>query len=222
MPPIWRTLQDRRRRLGPQPFVTSIDAAGNRVELSAASVENAAAKIAGALVEADRADGATIALALPLPWQRTVWCAGGWAAGCRIALDAPADLVVTGPPGAKGGWAVSDHPLGLPTQQPLTPGAEDAALLVLVQPDVFVPSWEGEAVAFAGDDRTQSEVLEQARHLADVWGLAPGGRLLVDPSMPGIDGWLATFAVPLVADAAVVLATSADVARAERVTASAR
>jgi hypothetical protein len=43
----------------------------------------------------------------------------------------------------------------------------------------------------------------------------------VDPALAGVDGWLAVVAVPLVADAAVVLASSDHLAAAERVTATA-
>ncbi len=80
---LWTLLQRRRREGAGAPVVTYVDAdAGERTELSAVSLENAAAKIANALRdEYDLGPGATIGLRLPLHWQRSAWCAGAWTAG---------------------------------------------------------------------------------------------------------------------------------------------
>ena len=83
---VWSLLQRRRRESAGAPLVTFLDAGtGERTELSAVSVENAAAKIANALRdEYDLGPGAAIGLRLPLHWQRSAWCAGAWTAGCVV------------------------------------------------------------------------------------------------------------------------------------------
>jgi hypothetical protein len=116
---------------------------------------------------------------------------------------------------------VSDHPLGLPARSPLAAGVEDAGALVQAQPDVYAPMVAGDPPAFAGRELTQGQALDRARALAADWGLAAGGRLLVPPGLPPEPAWLALLAVPLVADAAAVLARSAGDARDEGVTATA-
>lgn len=219
MTDAWSLLQQRRRSAPGLPVVTHVDGRdGTRTELSAVSLENAAAKIANALRdEFDLEAGAVLGLRLPVHWQRAAWCAGAWTAGCIVDVEGDdVDLLVTGPSEAAQASrrvaspiaVVSLHPFGLPVEADLPPGADDVTLAVRQQPDAYLydaPS--GAMPAFRGPagTLTQDEVLQRGRELAAAWGLAAGGRLLVDDS--AVDGWLASLAVPLAADAAVVLAS---------------
>jgi uncharacterized protein (TIGR03089 family) len=224
---IWSELQSRKRAAPSAPLVTFIDARrSERTELSTASVENAAAKIANALrSEYDLEPGDTVAIHLPVHWQRAAWCAGVWTAGCVLVLaDGPADpavrsaaLQVAGPAEAEalarlgydGIAVVSLHPFGLPMTEPLPAGAHDATLPVRQQPDAYLfepPSGDLPALLVAGGDpMTASQVLETARSRAGEWGLREGGRLLAADDLDLTDGWLAAIAAPLVARASVVL-----------------
>lgn len=232
----WALMQHRRKDAGAQPFVTYVDAGtGERTELSAISLENAAAKIANALRdEYGLEPGARIGIHLPLHWQRATWCAGAWTAGCALWPGlAEADLVVADVMAAAGlgraagrTVAVSLHPMGLPITSTLPQGVSDATVAVLSQPDAYLfgppASWTG-AFGRAGRSWTQDEVLHLAAGRAADWGLGPGGRLLVTDSADQQDGWLAAFAVPLVARASVVLVGGhgdlAGIAEQERATA---
>lgn len=242
MTDAWTLLQQRRRSAPGLPVVTHIDGRdGTRTELSAVSLENAAAKIANALRDEFGLEaGAVVGLRLPLHWQRAAWCAGVWTAGCVIDLESDdVDLLVGGPlEAAAVGSAVTSpvavvslHPFGLPVEAELPSGAEDVTLAVRQQPDAYLydsPSGAMAALRESGRTLTQDEVLRRGEVLAAAWGLAAGGRLLVDDRVADdspLDAWLASLAVPLAADAAVVLAsnvTDADsLARQERVTARA-
>jgi uncharacterized protein (TIGR03089 family) len=232
----WTLLQGRRRAAPGEPLVTSLDGSGGRTELSAASLENAAAKIANALRdEFELEPGDVVGLLLPLHWQRSAWLAGAWTAGCVVALDAdPAtvDLLVTSQdraPGLVGAAGreiavVSLHPFGLPLAEPAPDGAVDVTLAVRQQPDAYLfdpPA--GTLPAWRSGDRllTQQEVLDLARDRADAWGLAAGGRLLVDDRAGDDDAWLASLAVPLAVGGSVVLCSGVPdvdaIARQERV-----
>lgn len=201
------------------PVVTSVDITrGERTELSAASLANAAAKIANALRdEFDLAPGDSVGLHLPLHWQRAAWCAGAWTAGCVVVPDGrDVDLLVAGPTEADDLAAaghgpisvVSLHPFGLPLDRTLPPGAEDVTLVVRQQPDAYLfepPSPAAPALAVDGAVLDQAGVLERARERGLAWGLEPGGRLLVDDATAAPDAWLAAVATPLACSAAVVL-----------------
>ena len=222
--------------------MTSIDGATDaRTELSATSLENAAAKIANALRdEFDLESGARVGLLLPLHWQRAAWCAGVWTAGCIVELAADPTAVdlfvttiddaaaVTGPT-RRDVAVVSLHPFGLPLSEPLPRGSADVTLAVRQQPDAYLfepPSGDLPALACAGSTMSQQEVFDVARTRAADWGLGAGGRLLASDGIDLMDGWLAALAVPLVADGSVVLARGiADIDRLieqERITAQAR
>lgn len=245
MADIWTALQAR-KRVGPgTPLVTFVDASrGERVELSVTSIENAAAKIANALrSEYDLDQGARVAVHLPVHWQRAAWCAGIWTAGCELiigaAADGPeaadADLHVAGPVeavalaerGLEGIAVVSLHPFGLPVSDGLPPGAQDATLVVRTQPDAYLyePPHGGlpALVADGLGHLTGAEVLDLASQRAADWGLAQGGRLLADHRLPDPDAWLAALAVPMAANASVILVSGAadleSVGQAERATA---
>lgn len=233
----WTLLQGRRRTAGGLPVVTTIDASG-RSELSATSLENAAAKIANALRdEFDLEPGAVVGVDLPQHWQRTAWCAGAWTAGCVLAPDSvDADLVVTWPGraaallerGAPEVGVVSLHPLGLPGGDPLPPGVIELTLAVRQQPDAYLfdpPTGSSPALRLPDRLLSQSQALTEGDRLARAWGLERGGRLLVGPGLDPVDSWLAALAVPLAADASIVLAPLGDAdgrnAEQERVTATA-
>jgi len=214
---------------------------GERVELSATTLENHAAKIANALRDEYALEpGAVVHLTLPLHWQLSAWCAGVWTAGCILALnDDPGldvdlavvdeDTAVNGRYGAVPTVAVSRHPFGLPITRELPPDVSDATLDVRSQPDALMfESTDGQAPALRaeGSGLSQSDVLDAARTLAEGWGLAAGGRLLVPADIAGIPALLAALAVPLVMEGSIVIVRSSDTSKdqavivaAERVTA---
>jgi uncharacterized protein (TIGR03089 family) len=236
---VWTLLQRRRREGAGSPVVTFADAnTGERTELSAVSLENAAAKVANALRdEYDLGPGAIIGLRLPLHWQRSAWCAGAWTAGCLVSPgSAEADLVVTtlGEAATLAGSVarlaiVSLHPFGLPIAEPLPPGVDDVTLVVRQQPDAYLfdpPDATTPALRIEDQVLDQSDLVQLALTRGADWGLEPGGRLLVRDTVADVDGWLAAAAVPLACRASVVLVRGAgDIDRIEeqeRVTAWAR
>lgn len=231
---IWSTLQRRVRASGGAPLVTYLDAqTRERTELSATSLANAAAKIANALLdEYDLEPGAVIALDLPLHWQRSAWCAGAWTAGCVVVPGAAdADLRVTTlervRPENRDTLVVSMHPFGLPIEDALPDGVQDATLAVRRQPDAYLgaPPQAGDAaLALPTGTLDQSALLDAARDLAERVGLEPGGCLLVTDAADPDDAWLGCLPVPLARDASVVLLHGGDVdalIAQERVTARA-
>lgn len=216
----WSLLQSRVRSSGATPFVTYVDAGtGERTELSAVSVANAAAKIANAIRgEFDCEPGDVIDLDLPLHWQWTSWCLGTWVAGCEVRPESPASdasVTVTTPARARHQDAersrvvvASLHPFGLPIAEPLPPRVEDATIIVRQQPDAYLfDPGTGDAAALALGDTSasQEEVLERARELAAACGVARGGRLLVPADRADLDGWLSCAALPLAAECSVVI-----------------
>jgi uncharacterized protein (TIGR03089 family) len=238
---IWTLLQGRARTSPGTPLVTFIDGtAGERTELSAVSLQNAAAKIANALRdEYELEPGAFVSVQLPVHWQRSTWCAGIWTAGCVLRADpgGGADLVVTDLSGVAGAVAagadsiavVSLHPFGLPLVEPVPAPAHDSTVVVRQQPDAYLfdPPRESDAALMLADGTvlTQADVAERATALASQWSLARGGRLLATDRTDGLDGWLAALAVPLAIGGSVVLcsgvADESAMALAEKVTATA-
>lgn len=230
----WSLLQSRVRSSGAAPFVTFVDAgSGERTELSAVSVANAAAKIANALRgEFDCEPGETVDLDLPLHWQWTAWCLGCWVAGCAVrpdpspASDAPVTVTTLGRAGlwdaARSRVVVASlHPFGLPVTDPLPSRVEDVTIVVRQQPDAFLfdpGTADGAALVLRDARTTQAEVLDRARELADAMGVRRGGRLLVPADRTDLDGWLACAALPLAADCSLVIVRDAsDGGRADAV-----
>lgn len=187
------------------------------MELSGASVANAAAKIANALAgEFDLQPGDSVGVHLPWHWQRVTWLIGIWSAGLTVMPGGgeECDLMVAGPTeaaGLPGGvQVVSVHPFGLPLDASalaqLPPGVEDITLAVRTQPDqqVFVAD---HSTTTALDGLTQSELLERGREWASVH---PGvARIGITQ---GADQWWLPAIWPLVSDGSVVVADAIDVA----------
>ncbi len=207
--------------------MTYVDAAsGERTELSATSLANAAAKIGNALAdEFDLDPGARICLGIPAHWQLAAWCAGAWLYGCDVITDmslAPAcDLVVTtsdraellaGPCAAAGQTVqvVSTHPFGLPITDALPHGCNDVTLAVRVQPDAYLQS---------PGARDHRELLAHADSLGHQWGVEPGARVLVPAAIDASLAPLACLAMPLAMDASVVIVAQASTDQIESITA---
>lgn len=216
----WSLLQSRVRSSGAAPFVTYVDAeTGERTELSAVSVANAAAKIANAIRgEFDCEPGDAIDLDLPLHWQWTSWCLGTWVAGCEVRPESPAsDASVTVTTLARARLVdagvsrvvvASLHPFGLPITEPLPAPVEDATIIVRQQPDAYLfdpGTAEDDALLLGDGSWTQEETLTRARGLADSCGVNRGGRLLVPADRADLDGWLSCAALPLAADCSIVI-----------------
>lgn len=198
------------RRDPGQPFITHLGVDG-RVELSGASVANAAAKVANALAaEFDLEPGDSVGVHLPWHWQRITWLLGIWSAGC-VAVPGggeECELLVAGPreaaglPGAV--QVVSIHPFGLPLDAAaaaqLPPGVEDVTLAVRTQPDqqLFVADHSSQ---LAVDGLTQSDLLERGRTFAQE--RADVVRLGVSQ---GSTQWWLPAIWPLVTDGSVVIA----------------
>lgn len=197
------------RRDPAQPFVTHLGPEG-RMELSTASIANAAAKIANALGgEFDLQPGDSVGVHLPWHWQRVAWLLGIWSAGL-VAVPGggeECDLLVAGPQEATGlpgeVHVISTHPFGMPldaaTMAQLPPGAEDVTLLVRTQPDsqVFVADHSPDV---ALDGRTQSQLLDRGRDVA----IRNPGISRVGLTQ-GPDQWWLPAIWPLVSDGSVVM-----------------
>ena len=208
------------RRSDPaQPFVTHLNSDG-RVELSGASVANAAAKVANALAnEFDLEPGASVGVHLPWHWQRVVWLLGVWSAGCIVVPGGgeECDLLVAGPQEAIGlpgdVQVVSTHPFGMPfdaaAAAQFPPGVQDVTLVVRAQPDrqLFVAD-HGDRIAL--DGLTQAQLLDKARAFA-------GERSTVRRLgiRQGADQWWLPALWPLFTDGSVVMVDDRDQAALE-------
>lgn len=217
---IARQLVDRTRSDPGRPLVTYLDQDAGRMELSATSVANGAAKAAGLLRdELDVQPGDCVNVDLPRHWQSSIWCAALSLVGAVAELgpfDANSTTVIDSGRAIEAQGteiiAVSLAPFGLPSTDPLPDHAVDAAIAARTHADFFTPhAWPGNNVTAVRHNRqplTNAQVSTHARKIATECGLRAGGRLLVaappDPT-DVLDQWLLLLAVPLVADAAVVL-----------------
>ena len=212
------------RRSPAAPLITYYDlSTGERMELSAATLDNAVAKMAGLLRdELDVLPGETLAVRLPLHWQRAVIQAACSALGAHYSPTSDpstADIVITDrehldpAEGARETLVVSLEPFGLPSREPLPAGVVDHALAARAHPDVFLTYVDPAPEPLMGD----------AAALVDSRGWREAERILVRDDDPQAD--LLMLAVPLLVGGASVLVrhpASGDVeavALAERVTA---
>jgi uncharacterized protein (TIGR03089 family) len=167
------------------------DATGERIELSAVTLANWAAKTANFLRDDfGFAPGGVVAVALPAHWQTAAVLLGAWWAGAEVVLDAQAhaDVALVTADGVDAanadevvafsldafGKAVPDLPIGV----------TDYATSVRVHGDQFVPSGAGTAVL---DGRTIDDVLGAARARAADHGITATDRVLSSASWTTAD-----------------------------------
>lgn len=193
-----------RVRLSPSaPVITYRDlASGERMELSAASLDNAVAKTAGLMRdELDVQPGSVVGVHLPLHWQRVVWLGACAATGAVFAPDADpssCDVAVVdrdhldllGRAGED--IVVSLAPFGLPDPGGVPSGAIDAAVAMRAHPDTFVPhddpSPARPLLALGGGSiLTGAEVMAAAQAELGDRGVAPGARFAIIDRDPDAD-----------------------------------
>lgn len=226
-----------------RPLLTWYGPRSERVELSVITYANGVAKTASFLRdELMLGPGDRVELQLGLHWQTSVWIAACAATGAHLYLGPQAsgslvcDAVVSFDPESiadsptENKVVVSRHPLGLPGP-PLTSPFIDHARAAMAQPDVFYPDPDdsaeflllGEPVAGAFDP---GRIVESAEKVAGECGIQPGGTLLSSVPADVTSGWLAAWAIPLLARTHTIWCVpevdTKAIARSERVTATVR
>jgi len=219
----YAALEHRARTAGAAPLVTYRDlASGERMELSATSLHNAVAKTAGLLRdELDVEPGATVAIHLPLHWQRVVWLGACSAVGAVFASDAdPAtcDIAVLDRErlelagAAREDVVVSLAPFGLAEPGGVPPGITDAAVAMRAHPDTFVAvtAVAPDAPLLHGEDGTLggAAVLSLAADLLADRGIPAGGRFVLTPQDARAD--ILALAGPLACGGSVLLVAHPD------------
>ena len=220
--PVWDLLTKRRLDFGAGPAVTFVGA--TRTELSSTSLENAVAKLAGALRdEWSLETGDRIAAYLPWHWQRVVWSLATWSLGVILEVEgepATASLTVCGPDdiatALKGGCeepvVVSLHPFGLPITD-LPAGCIDAASIIRLQPDSFYAetvSGELTALTLGSQECSISELIDGAKMRLAQLGLTQSDRLLIpNPKHDDLGGYLLAPLAPLMGVGSVVVSDGA-------------
>jgi uncharacterized protein (TIGR03089 family) len=212
-----------------RPLLTHYDdATGERVELSATTLDNWVAKTANLLQdEFDVGPGSSVALALPVHWQTAAVLLAVWSCGAEV-LDTAAeddgrlagvDVVLAAQdrlPALEDGLAgggpdllgLSLHPLGAGMAGYLGP-ARDFALEVRAHGDVFTPyeppDPDGVGLRTGGLELTLGGLVEAARELAGRLGIGEDDRVLVDDQVAAEAGPVAWLLGPLAAGASLVL-----------------
>ena len=186
------------------------DATGERIELSAVTLANWAAKTGNLLRDELGAGPASrIAVLLPAHWQTAAVLFGVWWIGAEVVLDATdadvalctatrlgeADTVAGGGSGLGEVAVLSLDPFGRPAPD-LPVGVTDYATAVRVHGDQIVPErMPGPALA----GRAVDEVLAACQESARATALTPKDRVLSTADWPGpnelVDGMLSILAV---------------------------
>ncbi|BBZ49196.1 TIGR03089 family protein [Mycobacterium heidelbergense] len=199
------------------------DATGERIELSAATLANWAAKTGNLLRDEMGAGPASrVAILLPAHWQTAVVLFGVWWIGAEAVLAGPADVALCTAERLDEADAAVDQggevavlsldPFGRPAAD-LPIGVTDYATAVRVHGDQIVPE-RGPGPALEG--RSVDEVLADCESSAAARGLTSNDRVLSSASWtrPGelVDGLLAILAV----GASLVQVASPDQALVQR------
>lgn len=199
-----------------RPVITHYDdAAGTRVELSAATLANWAAKTANWLVDEHDVEPAdAVCVRLPAHWQTAGVLLGAFWCGAHVVDDDAGARVAFVPPGsvAKGADTVAVvalDPLGRGLPEPPV-NAVDYLADARGAGDDFSPLTPVDDGTPALLRSTVAEVAAAARERATALGIGPNDRVLstVDWTLPAglVDGLLA----PLAAGASLVQVSGAD------------
>jgi uncharacterized protein (TIGR03089 family) len=209
-----------------RPLITQYDdATGERIELSATTLDNWVAKTANLLQDSGVEPGARAAVLLPPHWQGAAILVGCWSAGLTVAygaaLSSP-DVGFAGPDrldealatGAGDVYGLSLAPLAAPLRE-LPPGVTDYATEVRGHADRFVPyaPVTPDAPAFVDaqpEPLSHAELVAAATARADELGVTAGDRLLVADHAGRHPRPLDWLLAPLVAGATVVLCRNPD------------
>lgn len=181
------------------------DATGERIELSAVTLANWAAKTGNLLRDELGAGPASrVAILLPAHWQTAAVLFGVWWIGAEALLDGPADLALCtaerldeADAAAPGGEVavLSLDPFGRPADG-LPIGVTDYATAVRVHGDQIVPEARP-GPALAG--RTVEQVRAECERAVATRALTSRDRVLSTASWPGpaelVDGLLAILSV---------------------------
>ncbi|MFC5291036.1 TIGR03089 family protein [Actinokineospora guangxiensis] len=198
------------RGLAPaRPAVTHYDdAAGTRVELSAATLANWAAKTANWLVdEHDVEPGDPVAVRLPAHWQTAGVLLGAWWCGAHVVAGGEARVTFTTKDDLAGSGvlaAVSLDPMGRDLGGPVGAAVDFVGEARLFGDDYFAVDVAESAPALAG--LSVAEVLAAGT-------LPAGARVLSTRDWTVPDGVLAALVSPLAAGGSVVQVSSADTGR---------
>jgi uncharacterized protein (TIGR03089 family) len=213
-----------------RPLLTHYDdATGERVELSATTLDNWVAKTANLLQdEFDVGPGRTVAVALPVHWQTAAVLLAVWSCGATVVDTAAeddgrltdADVVLAAQDrlealedaGIEELLGLSLHPLGMGMAGYSGP-ARDFALEVRAHGDVFVPYEAPDpaapGLAVGNLELTLGGLTDAAAELAGRLGLVAGDRVLVDEVTALEAGPVAWLLAPLSAGASIVLCRNA-------------
>lgn len=198
------------------------DATGERIELSAVTLANWAAKTANLLRdELGAGPGTRVAVLLPAHWQTAAVLFGVWWIGAEVVVDGPADIALCtrdrldeADDAVAGGEVavLSLDPFGKPADD-LPVGVTDYATFVRVHGDQIVPERQP-GPALAG--RSAADVLAAAQTAAAAQGFTGSDRVLSTAAWDSpdaiIDNMLAVFA----AGASLVQVTNPDPAAMDR------
>ncbi len=198
---------------GSRPRLTQYSA-GNRTELSTASLANWSAKVAGLLLdELGSRPGDLVYVGSPAGWQTAAVLLGTWWAGLVVTdVDSPnaaAAFVPDGADPADGAaeevFVVSGHPLGAPSRT-VAAHQRDFTTAVLPQADRFSPRGPVPHTARAvSTDRAEWSVADLLELVdAQASALSPGDRLLSNLpwTLPG--GLVGTLLAALAVDGSLV------------------
>jgi uncharacterized protein (TIGR03089 family) len=185
------------------------DVAGERTELSGATLANWVAKTANLVVSGVGLDaGDRAVVLLPPHWQTAAVLLGCWSAGLEVATSPGTGEIGFGTPERASELTQPErfllglHPLGLPLRE-VPDGYADFAAEVPGHADRFAPPVPIRPDEPAVPGYTQAELVAAARDRAGALEIEPGDRVLIDAARyPDPLNWLLA---PLVIGASIVL-----------------